>query len=55
MSKLRIDKMVKFKIYSIPIPIPFKLLVIYKIALPISRHYGSKVKVLKVIFVVYTF
>lgn len=42
MLKLPKDKIIKFKIYDIPIPIPFKLLVIYKITLPISSYYGFK-------------
>lgn len=40
MLKLPKDKIIKFKIYDIPIQIPFKLLVIYIITLPISSYYG---------------
>lgn len=40
MLKLPKDKIIKFKIYDIPMPIPFKLLVIYIITLPISSYYG---------------
>lgn len=39
MLKLPKDKIIKFKIYDIPMPIPFKLLVVYKITLPISSYY----------------
>ena len=46
MLKLPKDKIIKFKIYDIPMPIPFKLLVIYKITLPISSYYSLLAKLL---------
>ena len=44
MLKLPKDKIIKLKIYDIPMPIPFKLFVIYKITLPISSYYSLLAK-----------